>query len=217
MALSLIPSARYALATPANPASPRSSCLGEHGDLPDRDAAHLHQIAHRGVGFLGIARTVIEDIAIRRIAAHDVAAGVSPEEQHPPLERERHRDRRGRGADAADDAEDLVLLVELSHGLERARRLVAVIGGDDPQLPSPDAAGVVDLVEGGFDAELHLAAALPHRAGEGRRDAEPDFVVGYAADRTDRISEADRGRRRRGESRCGGGCGGGRSRRGWGE
>ena len=70
--------------------------LGEHGDLPDRDAAHLHQIAHRGVGFLGIARTVVEDIAIRRIAAHDIAAGVGPEEQHPPLERERHRDRCGR-------------------------------------------------------------------------------------------------------------------------
>jgi hypothetical protein len=189
------------LATPAYPASPRSSVSGEHGDLPDRYAAQFHQITHRGVGFLCIARTEVEDIAIGRIAAHDIAAGVGTEEQHPPFEQVRDRGGRGRRADASDDAEDLVLLVKLPDRFAGPRRLVAVVGGDDPEHSPSHTSGVVNPVESRLDAEFHLAAAFLYRTGKGRRDSKPDFAVGDAANRS--CGRGYCGWRSR-EHRCGG-------------
>src|SRR2546430_14009977 len=45
-----------------------------------------------------------------------------------------------------------------------------------------DPAGVVDQIERGLDAELHLVAELLGRAGEGRRDSKPNLIIGYPAD-----------------------------------
>ena len=129
-----------------------------------------------GVGFLGVARPIVEHVAIGRIVAQDVGAGEGAEEQRPPLQRVGNRDRRGRRSDIADEAEYLILVAELLHRFERARRLIAVVGRNQPKHPALDAAGVVDLVESSIDAELHLLAEFLGRAGEGRGDPEPDFA-----------------------------------------
>src|SRR5712671_4693947 len=157
--------------------------LGENGDLVGWYPAQFHQIAHRGVGFLRIARTEVEYVAIGRIVAHDIGAGEGAVEQHPPLQRVRYRDGCGGRADISDDAEDLVFLVELLHGLGGPLRLIAVVGGDQLEHPAFHAAGLVDPVESSIDPELHLAPKLLGRAGKGCRYSEPDFLIGYAADR----------------------------------
>ncbi len=76
--------------------------------------------------------------------------------------------RRGRGTHIADDAEHLILLVELLHGFGGACRLVAVVDRDELDLSPMHAAGVVDDVERGLDAKLHLAAQLLGRPRERR-------------------------------------------------
>src|SRR6266571_5646603 len=45
-----------------------------------------------------------------------------------------------------------------------------------------DPAGVVDQIERGLDAELHLVPELLGRAGEGRRDSKPNLIIGHPAD-----------------------------------
>src|SRR5215467_15119986 len=45
-----------------------------------------------------------------------------------------------------------------------------------------DTAGVVDLIERGLDAELHLDPKLFGRAGECCRDSKPNLVIGHPAD-----------------------------------
>ena len=67
---------------------------------------------------------------VRRIMAEHVGASESAEEQHSPLKRIRHRDRRGGRSNISNDAEYLVLLVELLHGVGGAGRLITVISRD---------------------------------------------------------------------------------------
>ena len=171
-------SARSALATPSKPASPYEFLLGEDRDLLRPQPTDLHEVAHHGVGLLGVARPIIEDVAVGRVAPQQVGAGERPEEQHPVLEGVRHRDHRRGGAHIADDAEDLVLLVELLHGFGGTGGLVAVVRGDEPELPAVDPTGVIGKVEGDLDAHLHLAAEFLGGPGERRRDAEHDLPVG---------------------------------------
>ena len=45
-----------------------------------------------------------------------------------------------------------------------------------------DPAAVVDQIERGLDAELHLVAELLGRAGERRRDSKPNLIIGHPAD-----------------------------------
>jgi hypothetical protein len=45
-----------------------------------------------------------------------------------------------------------------------------------------DPAGLIDQIERGFDAKLHLAAELLGRAGERRRDPKPNLIVRHSAD-----------------------------------
>ena len=134
--------------------------------------------------------------------AEHVGAGESAEEQHPPLQRIGDGDHRGRRADVSDDAEYLVFLVELLHGLGGARRLITVISCDELEHPAFHAAGVVDPVERGIDPEFHLASKLLCRARERRRHSEPDFPIGDAADRRTDGGLGDRC------GRSGSGCGG---------
>jgi len=73
----------------------------------------------------------------------------------------------------SNDTENLVLLVELLHGVGGARRLITVIGRDQLEHPAFHAAGLVGPVESRIDPELHLAseflaepengAAIPNR------------------------------------------------------
>ena len=181
--------------------------LREHRDLPRLQPAYLDQVTDDGVGFLGIAGAVVEDVAIRRIVAQDIGAGERAEEQHPAFERIGDRHRRRRRADIADDAEHLVLFVELLHGLGGARGLVAVVGGEQLEHPAIHAAGIVDPVEGGIDAELHLASEFPGGAGERGCDSKPDFPFGDAAREGAGPGRRNGGRRRGRRLRSGGGGG----------
>jgi MHS family proline/betaine transporter-like MFS transporter len=157
--------------------------LGENRDLLREYPFHLDEIAHRGVGFLHIARPIVEHIAIRRIVADDIRAGEGAEEQRPVLQRIRHRHRGGCGADISDKAEHLVFLVKLLHGVEGARRFETVVSGDQFEQPAMHAAGVVDPAEGRVDTELHLAPELSCRAGKRPHNSKPYFPVGNAANR----------------------------------
>src|SRR5262249_52622121 len=150
--------------------------LGKYGDLPRLQPADLDQIVHDRVRLFGVTGAIIEHVAIRRIVAEDARAGERAEEQGAVFEGigDRHL-RRWRSA-IADIAERLLLLVELLPRIQRSRGLVAVVGCEEPQRPAVDAAQIIDAVEGGVDAELHLAAEFPRRAGEGRDDTEADFV-----------------------------------------
>jgi hypothetical protein len=71
----------------------------------------------------------------------------------------------------------------LLHGVGGARRLITVIGRHQLEHPAFHAAGLVDPVESSINAELHLSPKLLGRAGKRCRDSEPDFLIGYAADR----------------------------------
>src|SRR6266568_5002742 len=175
--------------------------LGENGDLPDRYSAQFHQVAHRGVGFLGVACPIVEYIAIRRIMAEHIGAGESTEKQQLPLERIWDSDHRGGCSNVSNNTEYLVLLVELLHGVGGARRLITVIGRDQLEHAAFHAAGLVDPVESSIDAELHLASKLLGRAGKRCRDSEPDFLIGYAEDRGAAAADDRCGWRRSGGGR----------------
>ena len=181
--------------------------LREDRDLPRLQPAYLDQVSNDGVGFLDIARPVVEDVTIGRIVAQDVGAGEGAEEQHLALKRVGHRHRRRRRPDIADDAEHLIPFVELFHGLGGARGLVAVVGGMQLQHPAIEAAGIVDATEGGIDSELHLPSQFPGGAGERGCDSKPNFLF---RDATRERPGQDRrnGSRRRGR-RLRRGCGGG--------
>src|SRR2546430_14930309 len=45
-----------------------------------------------------------------------------------------------------------------------------------------DTAGVVDQIERGLDAELHLVPELLGRAGERCRDSKPNLIIGHPAE-----------------------------------
>jgi hypothetical protein len=122
--------------------------------------AHLNKIAHNRVGLLGIARPIVEYIAIGRIVADNIRACEAAEEQHPPLERVRYRDGCGGRSDIPDNAEYLIFLIELLHGLGGPRRGKSVVGRDQLEHPAFDAAGVVDPVERSLGPELHLPPKL---------------------------------------------------------
>jgi len=184
--------------------------LREHGDLLRLQPADFHQIAHRRIGLFRIAGAVVEHITVGRVAAEDAGAGEGPEEQHPPFQRERDGNHRGRRSDISDDAEHLFLFVKLLHRLGGPGRLIAVIGRNQTQHPAIDAAGLVDAVEGAVDPELHLPPELLGGARERGSDAEADFAVGDPALR--RLG-ADR-RRRGGSDRRGRSDDAGKTRRG---
>src|SRR5260370_18015544 len=105
---------------------------GKNGYLPGWDRAHFDKIAYRGVGSLRVACPIVEYIAIGRIMADHIRAREAAEEQHPPLQRVRHRNGRGRRSDIPNKTEYLVFLVELLHGLGGASRLKAVAARQPP-------------------------------------------------------------------------------------
>ena len=136
---------------------------------------------HHRVRLFGIARPIVEDVAIGRIPAKKIGAGERPEKQCSMVECEGQRNRRRRRSDIADEAEDMVLVAKDLHGVGCVRRLVAVVRRHESQESSVHASRVIDLAEGGLDADLHLAAELPGSATERRRHPEHDLLVGDAA------------------------------------
>ena len=108
------------------------------------------------------------------------APGERRDERHAGGAGDRLGRGRGRCADLADQREDLVLADQALGVGDRCLRLVAVVEGDEFELPAADAAGGVGLGEGGSDAALHLDAEFGRRSGESRRLAEDDAIDGDA-------------------------------------
>ena len=117
-----------------------------------------------------------------------------------------HRDRgprRGR-PDRPDQREDVVV-DQLQRVGDRRLGFVGVVQGRELHLPAMDAAALVDLVEGGFDAEPHVPPQLLRGPAEGGGLPEDDALVGDTGH-----GRAVGGRRGRGQ--CGVGALGGRVR-----
>ena len=99
--------------------------------------------------------------------AQQIGAGEGAEEQRLLLERQRHRDFRGRGADIAEDREDASLEQQLRHVGDRAARLVAVVEGDELQPAAVDPAQVVDLAKTESDVDTRRSLErLPDAIGD---------------------------------------------------
>src|SRR5262249_56446806 len=94
--------------------------LGEDGNLFRPQSAYLHQVLDDGVRLLGVARSVIENVAIGRLAPQQSGAGEGSEEQHLLLQRIWQRYDRGPGPDIADEPEDGVLVSQLLRRLTRS-------------------------------------------------------------------------------------------------
>src|SRR5260370_35540116 len=118
-------------------------------------------------------------IAMGGIMAEAIRACESAKKHRPPLERVGHRDGRGGRSNISNETQYLVFFVELLHGFDGPRRLIAVVGRDQPEHPTFHAARVVNPVESGVDPELHLVPEPLSRAANRPPDSEPDFPVGY--------------------------------------
>src|SRR5262249_56012022 len=88
----------------------------------------------------------------------------------------------GGGHRVGEKPKAVLFLERLVLGFGGPHGLVAVAGRQEPQLPAMDPAAVVDQIERGFDAELHLIAELLGRAGERCRDSKPNLIIGHPAD-----------------------------------
>ena len=175
--------------------------LGEHRDLPRLQLADFQEIAYRRVGLFRVAWPVIEDVPVRRIMPHHVGAGERSEEQRPSFERKRQRDRCRRRPVVADVAEHLLLFPEILHGVERPRRLKAVVGRNQLEQPAVHASGGVRPGERDVDSELHVIAVFLRASGIRNDDPEADLAIGDAM----HIARRKRlGWRRRGDGRGGG-------------
>src|SRR5882724_4520579 len=94
--------------------------------------AQLDQIAHHRVGFLGVACTIVEHVAIGRIAAQDVGPGERTEEQRLLLQRVGDRDlggRRPRSRAAPENGRTIPNLISLSVAPCTAEAGAAAAGG----------------------------------------------------------------------------------------
>ena len=73
---------------------------------------------------------------------------------------------RVRRAIAADHDDAVVALADAAGVVDRARGLALVVIGDHAQLLAEHAALLVDLVDGGLDADLDGGAGVGERAGQ---------------------------------------------------
>ena len=156
--------------------------LGKDRDLIGSQMPHLHKIAHYGIGLLGVAGPVVEDVTVGGIAPQQVGTGERPEKQRMVFESIRQGNHRGGGSNVADEAKDLLLLEQLLHCVCGPRRLVAIVSYYQLHLPAIDPVGVVGQIERCFDAKPHLVAEFLGGAGERRRDAKPNLAIGHATD-----------------------------------
>jgi transposase len=95
------------------------------------------------------------------------------------VECEGQRNCRRRRSDISDEAEHLILVVKGLHEIGCPRRLVAVVGGHEPQETPIHASRVINLAECGLNADLHLAPELSGRAAERRRHPKRGKLVGW--------------------------------------
>jgi hypothetical protein len=79
-------------------------------------------------------------------------------------------------------AKNLVFPEQLLHRGSGARRLVAIVDGDEPELAAVYAAIGVRRRECRLDTELHVLPEFLGGAAEGCGNAKPNFTIGYPAD-----------------------------------
>ena len=115
--------------------------------------------------------------------AKKAGAGERPEKQRVVVEREGQRDCSSRRPDIADKAKDLIFIVKQLHDIGCPRRLVAVVRRHESQKTAVLAARVINLVERGLDADLHLAAELARRTAKWRRHPKQDLFLADALNR----------------------------------
>ena len=128
----------------------------------------LHKIAHYGIGLLGVAGPIVEDVAVGGITPQQVGTGERPEKQRVVLQSVWQRNHRGGGSNVANEAKDLLLLEQLLHCVRGPRRLVAIVSDHELHLPAIDPVSVVGQIERCLDAEPHLVAEFLGGAGERR-------------------------------------------------
>ena len=95
-----------------------------------------------------------------------MAERVGKQQRHLVVGDERQQGGGARGAGGGDDRHDLVLFGELASGGDGARRVIAVILGDQLDLAAADAALVVDRGDRDGQPVPHAAAEQRERAGE---------------------------------------------------
>src|SRR5262249_15519897 len=106
--------------------------------------------------------------------------GECPKEKHLAIERVWQCDHGSGRPDVANNAENLVLFEKLLHCRAGSRGIVAVIGGDEPELPNKYPAVCVGSTKCGLDTEPNILTKLLGRTGKRRHDPKADFGVGHA-------------------------------------
>ena len=100
-------SARMAFVTPAKSGIAERILLREHCDLLRFQPPHFHQIANHRVGFLGVARTIVEHITVRRIVPQNACSRERTVKQGAPLQSKGSRHDSRRRSDISDETEHL--------------------------------------------------------------------------------------------------------------
>src|SRR5690348_14585712 len=137
---------------------------------------------HHCAGLFSVTGAVVEDISVGWIPSEQVGARERTEKQHPALESVRQCHYCRRCPHIADHSKNLVFLIEPLHCFGRSSRLVAVVRRDEPKHPAVHASARVSCPERSLNAEPHILAEFFSRTGECRRNAKPNFIVGYAAE-----------------------------------
>ena len=112
--------------------------------------------------------------------AQEGGAGERRDVRHAGVGRDGERGARRRGADRADEREDLVLGDQAAGVGDSDLGLVGVVQRQELQPAPVNAAHEVRFAEGGDDAGAHLVAEVPGGTAESGRLAEQHEVVGNA-------------------------------------
>src|ERR1700722_2372359 len=132
--------------------------LSKKGYLFRSQSSDVYQRVDHCSCLFGIARPEIYDVAVRRIIAQNWTSRERSEKQRFLIVGQRHRDGCGRGANIADDGEDIILFNQPQHIGTRARWLVRIIERNEPQLASVYSSVTVCSIQAGEDTSLHAFA-----------------------------------------------------------
>src|SRR5208282_279006 len=99
--------------------------LSENGNLVWGELAAVDEVLHNRICLLRVARAIIEDVPVGRVAPQDACASEGSKKEHTMFKRERCRYHGGWRSDIADKTEHLVLLVKLFDGFGSPCWLIA--------------------------------------------------------------------------------------------
>jgi len=165
----------------ADPAAPTVGVgLVEDGDACVADG---EEVVDQPLGLLLIRCPQVDGQPVVWRLALGLRAGKGKEEAEVQLlillqARQHAGDRRC--ADVVEEEEHLVLLHQFQRVLDRSIRLIVIVVRLDRHSPAVDAAGAIDLRQVRHRAPIQLDAEAAGGAGERRRHADDDFLVGHA-------------------------------------